>query len=134
MSVTSQHTTINYLSVSFGLLTAVSLLIGYILEGDNLAGYEALPIVLLLIINVMFEMYDNKLRHNEVPNRVKAVLQLMEKELKHIQWSEQNYPDLFAPLSPCITLQWTYRDGKLINLPWALLVKDDIILMKPGMI
>lgn len=114
--------------------TAVSLIIGYLLEGDNLAGYEALPVVLLLLINVILEMYDNKLRQDEVPNRVKAVLQKMECEMKHINWTEFNYPDLCSPLSPCITLQWTYRDGKLVNLPWALLVKDDVILMRPGMI
>lgn len=77
-------------------------------------------------------MYDNKLRHAEVPNRVRAALQKMEKEMQYIHWTEKNYPDLYSPLSPCITLQWTFRDGKLVNLPWALLVKNDIILMKPG--
>lgn len=40
----------------------------------------------------------------------------------------------FTPFSPCITLQWTYRDNKLINLPWALLVKGDVILVRPGQI
>lgn len=33
-----------------------------------------------------------------------------------------------------VTLQWTYRDGKIVNLPWALLVKDDIIVLRPGQI
>lgn len=132
LSLTSQHTTMNFLSVTFGIWTAISLLMGYVLEGDNLAGYEAIPILLLLFINVSFEMYDNKLRHAEVPNRVRAVLQKMEDQMKFIHWTENNYPDLYSPLSPCITLQWTFRDGKLVNLPWALLVKDDIILMKPG--
>lgn len=132
LSLRSQRTTINCLSVTFGVWAAISLIIGYILEGDNLAGYEALPILLLLFVNVSLELYDNKLRHNEVPNRVKAVLERMENEIKHIQWTEENYPDLCSPLSPCITLQWTYRDGKLVNVPWALLVKDDIIFMRPG--
>lgn len=107
-------------------------MIGYILEGDNLAGYEALPIIFLLIIGITIELYDNKLRYDEVPNKVLAVLQKMGTEMNFINWTEVNYPDLFSPLSPCITLQWTYRDGKLVNLPWALLVKDDIVLMRPG--
>lgn len=124
----------NGLSLLFGVWTAISLIIGYVLEGDNVAGYESLPIVLLLAANVSLELYDNKLRHNEIPNRVKSVLQKLEAEIKSICWTEKNYPDLYAPLSPCITLQWTYRDGKLVNLPWALLVKDDIILIKPGKI
>ena len=29
-------------------------------------------------------------------------------------------------------LQWTLRDGAHVNLPWALLVKGDIIMVKPG--
>lgn len=56
------------------------------------------------------------------------VLEKMRKEINFVDWKPENYPNLFTPFSPCITLQWTYRDGKLVNLPWALLVKDDIIL------
>jgi hypothetical protein len=47
-------------------------------------------------------------------------------------WLPENYPHLCSPFSPCITLQWTYRDGHLINLPWALLVTGDVILIRPG--
>lgn len=132
LSLTSQRTTINCLSIIFGIWTAISLIIGYILEGDNLAGYEAIPISVLLLISVSLEMYDNKLRHDEVPNRVRAVLQRLANDINNIHWVKENYPDLYAPLSPCITLQWTYRDETLVNLPWALLVKDDVILMRPG--
>jgi magnesium-transporting ATPase (P-type) len=49
-----------------------------------------------------------------------------------IEWDEKNYPDLFMPMSPCITLQWCYRDGKLVNLPWALLVDGDVIVLQPA--
>lgn len=134
LSMTSKRTTINCVSVAFGMWTAISLIIGYVLEGDNLAGYEALPILVLMLINISLEMYDNRLRHDEVPSRVRAVLHRLHSQIKDIHWTEENYPDLCSPLSPCITLQWTYRDGKLVNLPWALLVKDDIILMKPGIV
>lgn len=47
-------------------------------------------------------------------------------------WETVNFPNLCSPLSPCLTLQWTYRDGHLVNLPWALLVAGDVILVKPG--
>lgn len=134
MSSSSQRTTVNGLALLFGIWTAISLIIGYVLEGDNVAGYESLPIVILLTLNILLELYDNKLRHEEIPSRVKSVLHKLEAQIKNIHWTEKNYPDLYAPLSPCITLQWTYRDGKLVNLPWALLVKDDIILIKPGKI
>lgn len=48
------------------------------------------------------------------------------------QWEPENYPHLCSPLSPCLTLQWTYRDNNIVNLPWALLVAGDIIVVKPG--
>ncbi|XP_018571682.1 transmembrane protein 94 isoform X2 [Anoplophora glabripennis] len=134
LSYKSRHTTINIVSVCFGVWAALSLLIGYLLEGDNVAGYEALPILTLIVINVALELYDNRLRHNEIPNRVRSVLNKLKKEINGIYWTGDNYPNLCSPLSPCITLQWTYRDNKLVNLPWALLVKDDIILMRPGQI
>lgn len=47
-------------------------------------------------------------------------------------WKKDNYPHLCMPYSPSVTLQWTQRDGVLVNLPWALLVKGDIVLLKPG--
>lgn len=47
-------------------------------------------------------------------------------------WKPENYPHLYSPLSPCITLQYTYRDGQMVNLPWALLVAGDIIVIRPG--
>jgi len=31
-----------------------------------------------------------------------------------------------------LDLQWTYRDGRLISLPWILLVEGDMILLRPG--
>ncbi|XP_058637971.1 transmembrane protein 94-like [Onychostoma macrolepis] len=40
--------------------------------------------------------------------------------------------DLFAPPSPAVSRQWTYRDGKLVNLPVSLLVEGDIISLRPG--
>ncbi|CAH1113628.1 unnamed protein product [Psylliodes chrysocephalus] len=132
LSYNSQRTTVNALSVTFGLWTATSLIIGYLLEGDNLAGYEAIPIIFLLLVNVTLEIYDNKFRHQEIPNRVRSVLENLKKEQKNLVWTTEHYADQYSPFSPCITLQWTYRDGKIVNLPWALLVKGDIIVVKPG--
>ena len=37
-----------------------------------------------------------------------------------------------SPDSPCITLQWTYRDGTLVNLPAILLVPGDVIMVRPS--
>lgn len=41
--------------------------------------------------------------------------------------------DLLSPPSPVVSGQWTYRDGKLVNLPVSLLVEEgDIISLRPG--
>ncbi|CAH1129293.1 unnamed protein product [Ceutorhynchus assimilis] len=132
LSAKSKHTTINWISASFQLWASLALILGYLLDGDNVELEEAFIIIILLIVNLATELYDNKLRHDEVPNRVQMVLDKMKKEMNYIDWKPENYPNLYTPFSPCITLQWTYRDGKLVNLPWALLVKDDIILVRPG--
>lgn len=42
------------------------------------------------------------------------------------------YESLWQPMSPCISLQWTLRDGHLVNCPTQLIVKGDIIRIRPG--
>ena len=49
-------------------------------------------------------------------------------------WLPTNYPHLHTPLSSSVVLQWTLRNGSLVNLPWALLVEGDVILIKPGQV
>ncbi|CAB4063191.1 unnamed protein product [Lepeophtheirus salmonis] len=48
------------------------------------------------------------------------------------EWSKDNYPNLNTPYSSSIKLQWTQRDGYKVNLPWSLLVKGDLIYLRPG--
>ena len=47
-------------------------------------------------------------------------------------WTASDYADLNTPLSQCVSLQWTIRDSTVINLPCALLVEGDVILLRPG--
>jgi hypothetical protein len=49
-------------------------------------------------------------------------------------WQPSNYPHLHTPLSSSVVLQWTLRNASLVNLPWALLVEGDVILIKPGQV
>ncbi|ESN95205.1 hypothetical protein HELRODRAFT_179534 [Helobdella robusta] len=46
----------------------------------------------------------------------------------------KDYLDLHCPSSQCISMQWTIRDSKIINLPIPLLVEGDVILLRPGQI
>lgn len=127
------HTTISWISSLFTLISAILLIISYVaIEESPIHLVESLFIILMLTLNVGFQLCDKKMRHNEIPNRVRRLLDVIEHQCKALKWNSENYPHLYSPLSPCITLQWTYRDNTLVNLPWALLVKGDIILVKPG--
>lgn len=112
------------------------LIISYIITKENVFNLCSGIIVLLLLLScTTLEIFENKLKHNEVKNRIIHLLQRIKIELSNnLEWLPENYPNLYAPFSPCITLQWTYRDNKIVNLPWALLVKDDIILIRPGQV
>lgn len=132
----SHHTTISLVSGGVLLVASVCLFLGYLvlsIHGEWLL-LHSVVILLYLIASIVLELYDNKLRHQEVPERVRAVLKVIKEKIEVAEWAPENYPDLFSPFSPCITLQWTYRDSKLVNLPWSLLVKGDIILIRPGQI
>ncbi|KAI4456512.1 hypothetical protein MML48_8g00011666 [Holotrichia oblita] len=72
------------------------------------------------------------MRQNEIPRRIQRLASTILEQSKRLKWDLENYPHLYLPISPCITLQWTYRDNTVVNLPWALLVKGDIILVRPG--
>ena len=50
------------------------------------------------------------------------------------EWSSSSFVNLHAPLAPSVSLQWVYRDGVLLNLPTALLVEGDAILLRPGQV
>ena len=52
--------------------------------------------------------------------------------VRHVNWEESHYPDLYMPYSPCISMQWCYRDGRLVNLPWSFLVPGDVIVLIPA--
>ena len=47
-------------------------------------------------------------------------------------WPESLYPSLHAPISPSVSLQWTHRDHNLVNLPVNLLVRGDVVEIRPG--
>lgn len=131
----SKHTTLCWCSVLSILVCAMSLLISYVTHPEAISLiYECLVVLSVLIANLIIVIYDSQLKQKEVPLRVHLVLKEIKKAMKNKQWQPENYPHLCSPFSPCITLQWTYRDGKLVNLPWALLVKDDVVVIRAGQI
>ncbi|XP_070579950.1 transmembrane protein 94-like [Ptychodera flava] len=94
---------------------------------------EAVIVFLLLIINLYVSGSDKKLRRKEMQYRAEHLLRTLQACITSCaSWDEKLYPDLNMPLSRSVSLQWTYRDGNLVNLPCNLLVKGDIIALRPG--
>ncbi|ODN05210.1 hypothetical protein Ocin01_01491 [Orchesella cincta] len=93
---------------------------------------EAITLLFLLIFNILLLLFDNYKRVNELPVKLNLILSQLKDISSEVSWTEKNYPDLCMPISPCITLQWCFRDGKLVNLPWALLVPGDVVVLQPS--
>lgn len=131
----SQHTTLCWSTILSIFLSSISLLIAYAIHPDSSSlAYESFVVITVLIINVVLVVYDSHHKQNEIPLRVRLLLKEIKRTIENNSWLSENYPHICSPFSPCITLQWTYRDGILVNLPWALLVKDDIIIVRAGQI
>lgn len=90
-------------------------------------------VFLILVLNIAFVKREDELKRTELIRKCKLVLEDIQlATYLSKDWQDHNYPHLFSPLSPCISLVWTYRDNRLVNLPTALLVEGDIILLRLG--
>lgn len=95
----------------------------------------AVTVLLLLILNVSFVYREERLRKTELRRKTQAALEDIKLAITLSKdWKSKNYPHLASPLSPCISLVWTYRDNELVNLPTTLLVEGDMIVIKLGAI
>ncbi|XP_058443987.1 transmembrane protein 94 isoform X3 [Malaya genurostris] len=116
----------------FPLLATVISVVSFFMIGYC---YSAGFILFLLLLTIVTIVRENILRHTEMFRKVRSVLEEIKCGTKLCsEWIPSNYPHICSPLSPCVTLQWTYRDGKIVNLPWALLVRGDYIVMRPGQV
>uniref|UniRef100_A0A1I8Q6P6 Transmembrane protein 94 n=1 Tax=Stomoxys calcitrans TaxID=35570 RepID=A0A1I8Q6P6_STOCA len=114
-------------SIATSLLTTVALLIAQ-------SYLAALCLLAILSLDLFVVIRENNLRRTEVYRKTRQILddlRAAEEELCS-DWQACNYPHNCCPMSPCVSLQWTYRDGVIVNLPWALLVKGDYIVLRPG--
>lgn len=114
------------------ILATFVTVIGLFIIGNYIS---ALFTLLLLIITSWVVIRESKLRKSEIYRKVRSILEEIKQSITLCDtWIPQNYPHLCSPLSPCVTLQWTYRDGVILNLPWALIVRGDYIVMRPGQV
>ncbi|KAK2908555.1 hypothetical protein Q8A67_004392 [Cirrhinus molitorella] len=102
-------------------------------NNDSTALIGGCTVLLLLLAGLVAMTVLQWLKREEMPRRVETLLNTLQEYLQHpsSDWL-RGTEDLFAPLSPAVSRQWTYRDGKLVNLPVSLLVEGDIISLRPG--
>lgn len=86
--------------------------------------------------NLLLPCRMAQLRRNELYRKAVAVVRQLDVFIESEEWQSWDavgaYADLYVPASECISLQWTHRDGRLVNLPWILLVHGDVIELRPG--
>lgn len=72
--------------------------------------FTAILLLFILIINVIFVYREEKLKHTELITKTREILDDIELAITLSKdWNESNYPHLVCPMSPCISLCWTYR-------------------------
>lgn len=114
----------------FSVLTTILVIICLALTGHI---FTSICVLFVLLATITLVVFDSYLRRTEIFRKVRLIIneiKLAQKLCK--DWTSENYPNVCSPMSPCVTLQWTYRDEKIVNLPWALLVKNDVIVIRPG--
>lgn len=118
---------LGWLSISTTILTSVALLL-------TAMYWPALCLLAILLLDLCVVMRESNLRRTEIFRKTRHALGELRLAELHLseKWQVSNYPHLSNPMSPCVSLQWTYRDGHIVNLPWALLVRGDCIVLRPG--
>ncbi|XP_072415991.1 transmembrane protein 94-like isoform X3 [Chiloscyllium punctatum] len=88
---------------------------------------------IFLVINLSAIGLQQWLKSQEIPQRVQAILQRINVLIRTPEFGMNDFCyELYNPPLDSICLQWTYRDGQLVNLPTSLLVEGDIIALRPG--
>ncbi|KAL1453217.1 hypothetical protein WDU94_007381 [Cyamophila willieti] len=121
----NQQSIVNIVSLALLVLSVLVLIV------SQLSVWLWLLLVICAMGSVAINVWDNYCRHFEIYYRIQYVLSKL-RECIHYEWNESSYPHLYMPFSPCINLQWTYRAGHVVNVPWSLLVRGDFILLRPG--
>ncbi|XP_043566994.1 transmembrane protein 94-like [Chiloscyllium plagiosum] len=88
---------------------------------------------IFLVVNLSAIGLQQWLKSQEIPQRVQAILQRINVLIRTPEFGMNDFCyELYNPSLDSICLQWTYRDGQLVNLPTNLLVEGDIIALRPG--
>ncbi|XP_022253153.1 transmembrane protein 94-like [Limulus polyphemus] len=132
---TSAYSTFRWPSAALLAFGAIIFLVCYGLSGTTRSFtlvIESFFLLLLLVTNTYLVGWDAMLRQREMLTKGETLLAAIRECMEKQKWTAKNYPHLHMPQSPCISLQWTHRDGQLVNLPCCLLVAGDVVTLRPG--
>ncbi|CAH1273035.1 TMEM94 [Branchiostoma lanceolatum] len=136
----NMRSTLPWTTVAIWVLQGAALFVAYGMVAQDMGRrdslvVEAFVVLLVAMVSCYLTGWDGKLHQEEMINKVKVALKKLEgciESCSDLGWQENLYPDLYMPYCPAITAAWTYRDGQLVNLPAALLVRGDVIALRPG--
>ena len=117
------------------LLYSLLLILALTATTSDLPGLgSALILLVLTVASLVLSGWESYQRSAEVFKRAEKIVELVRRsaEAEESGWGEAQYPALDTPPSPSLLLQRTLRDGRTVNLPWALLVSGDLVLLRPG--
>ncbi|XP_071964602.1 transmembrane protein 94-like isoform X2 [Antedon mediterranea] len=131
----SHRSPLHWLRALFIFIASVVLTVAYGCSGNELYVIQALILLVLLTLNVYVTGWDHKLQRNEMVRQGQRILKYIKECIENREdWTLSSYPSLHSPFTKSFGLLWTYRDGKLVNLPSALLVQGDTVLIRPGQV
>jgi len=104
-----------------------------ILDAEADSVLAGLVILCTTMLNIIITGLDAFLREQEIFKRTDRIISQLSEESGR-EWNSGNYPHLHTPMSASVVLQWALRNDEMVNVPWALLVKGDIVFIKPGQI
>lgn len=128
----------HWTTLLLALVCAVALFVACGFSDMKSSGYsvwiviQAVIIIISIVGNVCLSVHNASLERNEFTRLLREILKKISVCMRYNTWNKSCFTDLDSPLSPCCTLQWALRDGSIVNLPTPLLVKGDIILLRPG--
>ncbi|XP_074599520.1 transmembrane protein 94-like protein l(2)k05819 [Brevipalpus obovatus] len=132
----SESSTFRWPSIVLTSLIIALFTLVCVFTADTILVFQTFLLTIFLVFNISLTLWDTRLRHRELHRKCRLLADKIKSCAERSQlvneWRTGNYyPNLYLPESPCITLQWAYRDNHRINLPTSLLVKGDVILLCP---
>ncbi|XP_064477811.1 transmembrane protein 94-like isoform X2 [Ornithodoros turicata] len=134
----SAHSMFRWPSALLVLLEVIVFIIVFAVDssGAVLLG-DALFLLCVWAFNIALVSWNARLRHQEMHHRAKDIIasvsNCIHQHESGFHWGHTGpSTGLHQPQSPCISLQWTRRDSRRVNLPVPLLVNGDVITVRPG--